>query len=67
MTAKTLKHKELADTFGHILNDEIYQADLPMLQPMTSTMEEMEAYFEGTLIGEQLSDYELITINLSYE
>lgn len=71
MKFKTLKHKELPDTYGYIekLEDyyEILTGDTPALYPMSSTMEEMSKYWEHlheTALLEQLKDYDFIEVEL---
>lgn len=73
MKFKTLKHKTLPDTFGHIDNKyvdagyEIFTSDIPYLQPITATYNKLTAYWEKR--GEQdvvkgLNDYRLVLVEV---
>lgn len=83
MRFKTLKHKTLPDTFGYIddlpQDDEfksspefyaweIGHCEIPVLQPMTATMEMAIEYWgkqertDGLM--EQLNDYEMVEVEV---
>lgn len=70
MLLKTLKHKELPDTFGSFMDTEqgaeIVHGSIPHLYPLTATKEAMGELLqdeEGPAF-EQLGDYELVEIEV---
>lgn len=67
MQYKLLKHKTLEDTFGvPVDNFEIYQSSKPSLFPNDVTIEFMKNYYVGQPAYNQLDDYELLTVELTF-
>lgn len=72
MLYKTLKHKELKDTFGVITEyekgPEIAHCNTPTLMPYTATMEGLVELLEKDDINktmiEQLKDYDMVIVSL---
>lgn len=74
MQFKTLKHKTLADTYGHIIEAkipskfEIAHSTIPELKPITLTLELFIDYwkkYDQLIVIEQLQDYDLVTVYVS--
>lgn len=79
MKFKTLKHKTLEDTFGYVIDLpqddrpgvyqwEIAHSSIPVLQPMTATMEMAIEYWNkvhgGQMMGEYLKEYDMVEVEV---
>lgn len=78
MILKTLKHKTLPDIFGHIIDVpsedgqgygfEIAHGVIPLLQPITATMELAKKYWEAVpnakLVLEYLDEFEFVEVEV---
>jgi len=62
MKFKTLKSKVHNDTFGHVIDGEIYQSDIPYLQPLTAKIEGFKDFVKD--YDWLIENYELIEIEI---